>query len=759
MYVVARLFPCSGWEKAEAESSELKTQLESVRLLELAAEDRALRLDEALKECMKEMQNVKEESHDTLLAKTKQWEAMKSELEARIEHFHQELLKNIAENAALSQSLQDRSSMLVRISDEKAQAEAEIEVLKSTVQSCDKEINSLKYEVHVVTKELEIRNEEKNMSMRLAETANKQHLEDVKKISKLEAECQRLRCLVKKKLPGPAALAQMKLEVESLGREYGGETGSQRSPAKRQSSYLAPSSSLSLEDLRQCQKENEFLTARLLATEEETKMLKEALLKRNSELQVTRAICAKTASKLRSIESQVSVMNHKGPMKSNVEFSFEASLSRYLSNPSLTSMSEDGVDEEGSCSEPCSITMISETPQLKDNINEKNIKVGKSKHIELMDDFLQMEKLACLSIESNGNISGDRNMVLLSKLKSRITSLFEAGSLERHVDILLEDIREIVQDIHNELPQQPSKCTNGEAYCGNGAPKQEHCPNIHGEAADKSCNRKCAINEELKNAITQIHDIVVPLCKEAVEIQGRSTDDCVLREKVTEFSASAEKVQCDEISLGNFIFALSCMLSEMRDVKFNMPTNNGNEGEANNNDCIDKLTLLEKRIARHEPGKLKLSGESRVPSPSSSDPANSQNFYLEEYEQMKQERDRMLTELARSSDTSELLKLQLVEKEQQVAELKSQLAASQKSNSLADTQLKCMAESYRSLESRTQELETEISMLRSKADALDNELQEERRSYQDVLAKYNDLQEQYERLAFQLTKCTKKFFR
>ncbi|KAK6792241.1 hypothetical protein RDI58_011322 [Solanum bulbocastanum] len=80
-------------------------------------------------------------------------------------------------------------------------------MLKSNIESCDKEINSLKYEFHINLTELEIRNEEKKMSVRSAKVANKQHLEGVKKIAKLESECQRLRGLVWKKVPGPAALA------------------------------------------------------------------------------------------------------------------------------------------------------------------------------------------------------------------------------------------------------------------------------------------------------------------------------------------------------------------------------------------------------------------------------------------------------------------------------------------------------------------------------------------------------------------------
>ncbi|CAF2054096.1 unnamed protein product [Brassica napus] len=130
---------------------------------------------------------------------------------------------------ALSRTLQERFNVLVIISEEKSRADSEIETLKSNLEMCENEIKSLKYEVHVVSRELEIRNEEKNMCIRSADAANKQHLEGVKKIAKLEAECQRLRSLVRKKLPGPAALAQTKLEVESLG---GGVTRLKRSPSK-----------------------------------------------------------------------------------------------------------------------------------------------------------------------------------------------------------------------------------------------------------------------------------------------------------------------------------------------------------------------------------------------------------------------------------------------------------------------------------------------------------------------------------------------
>ncbi|KAI7740728.1 hypothetical protein M8C21_026822 [Ambrosia artemisiifolia] len=51
----------SGWEKAEAEAATLKSHLESVTLLKLTAKDRASHLDGALKECMRQITNLKEE--------------------------------------------------------------------------------------------------------------------------------------------------------------------------------------------------------------------------------------------------------------------------------------------------------------------------------------------------------------------------------------------------------------------------------------------------------------------------------------------------------------------------------------------------------------------------------------------------------------------------------------------------------------------------------------------------------------------------
>ncbi|KAK8446344.1 hypothetical protein SEVIR_9G473900v4 [Setaria viridis] len=737
---------------------------------------------------MKQVRTVKEEGeqklHDVVFAKTKQWEKIKAEFEAKLLEFEQEFIRAGAENDALTRSLQERAELLMKIDEEKAQAEAEIEVLKSTIQSGEREINSLKYELHVVSKELEIRNEEKNMSVRSADVATKQHQEDVKKISKLEAECQRLRGLVRKKLPGPAALAQMKMEVESLGREYG-DHRVRRSPTKnsgfhRPMSPMSPVPDYAIENLQHMQRENEFLTARLLTMEEETKMLKEALTKRNSELQASRSMYAKTAGKLRSLEVQMLTGNqHKSPSTPNMDIHFDGALSQNGSNPpSMTSMSEDGVDDEGSCTESWANALVSELSHFKKEKAAKSSATEGSNRLELMDDFLEMERLACLTSEANGNGSTIDKMKIdevgatlssvterdgvkdlqsaspmsetpsskqqlsekssLLKLQSRISSLLDSESLENNSGKMLDSIRNILKDIEDEAD---SMNTNG---------------NHHLDATLNS-GSKCTMDQELKRAILKIQDFVKLLDQELSKFQGQSSDYDGLCEKTQHFSALVDKVLSNDNGLNDLVMALSAILSETGQIKFAMSRDNSNEAESNNLDCVDKVTLLENKV-QPEPVKDNVSGLCTLLPRSSSDPefegpADSgfdakttlKICSPEEYEQLKSEKINLEVELAKCNKIIEETNVRLSDMEKSLEDLTAKLVDSEKSNGLSETQLKCMAESYKSLESRKVELENEIQVLRSKIDTLTDELTDERQSRQEDLAKYKDLEEKMER--------------
>ncbi|KAG8367082.1 hypothetical protein BUALT_Bualt16G0035700 [Buddleja alternifolia] len=151
----------SGWEKAETEAIYYKLELDKVLQQKAASEERLRHLDAALKECMQQLHFVQEE--------------------------------------------QDLNKYKTRI-------EADFNALVLRLESTEKENASLKYNVRVLEKELDIRNEEREFNLRTSYVAEKQYLE---KIVKLEKECQKLRLFGQ----NDADLVKMKNEVEIPGNE------------------------------------------------------------------------------------------------------------------------------------------------------------------------------------------------------------------------------------------------------------------------------------------------------------------------------------------------------------------------------------------------------------------------------------------------------------------------------------------------------------------------------------------------------------
>ncbi|VVA91916.1 unnamed protein product [Arabis nemorensis] len=752
----------TGWEKAEAEASALKTHLETVTLAKLTVEDRAAHLDGALKECMRQIRSLKEENEqklrDVIATKTNQMDKLKAEFESRIGEFEQELLRSAAENDALSRSLQERSNMLVRISEEKSQAESEIEHLKNNIESCEREINTLKYETHVITKELEIRNEEKNMSMRSAEAANKQHLEGVKKIAKLEAECQRLRTLVRKKLPGPAALAQMKMEVESLGRDYGGDNRQRRSPARPSSPLMSPMSHMSqisefsLDNTQKFNKENDLLTERLVAMEEETKMLKEALAKRNSELQVSRNLCAKTSNRLQTLEAQ---MMSKSPSKGSFEMPAEIFSRQNASNPpSMASMSEDGNEDARSVAG----SFMSELSQSnKDRNGTKMKKTESANQLELMDDFLEMEKLACIPNGSKANGSADHSsadsdaeILPATQLKKRISTVIQSLPKDAAFEKILAEIQCAIEDAGSGV-KLTSNGTNV-----NGL-KEEKEIAMSNETTEEKVNIVEVITQELADALSQIYQFVSYLSKEATPCHD------TFSRKVQEFSVTFDRVLGKEKTLVDFLFDLSRVLTEASELKIDVLGFNTSEvEEIHSPDCIDKVALPENKALRkdslgeHYQNGCSQSSDSDIPddcigtsgyepklAPVAAAPAC--KFTSEEFEELKLEKEKAETNLANCEADLEATKSKLQETEQILDEVKSDLESAQKSNGMAETQLKCMVESYRSLETKSSELELELTSLKGKIENLEDELQNEKENHRQALTKCQELEEQLQR--------------
>ncbi|XP_061345660.1 filament-like plant protein 5 [Gastrolobium bilobum] len=745
----------SGWEKADAEVVSLRRQLESNTLSKLTVDERASHLDGALKECMRQIRTVKEISEqklqEVILMKSQKWEKIKLELEAKIDKLDEELLEKAGENAALLRSLQESSNKIVKLKEEKSEAEAEVELLKKNVQSYEKEVTSLKYELHIISKELDIRNEEKNIIMRSAEVANKQHAEDVKNIAKLEGECQRLRGLLRKKLPGPAALAQMKLEVETSHQHL-------------RKTYLKTDSL----------QESDFLSKQLEVLEDETKTLKEALASSNTELQASRNLYAKTVGRLKSLEAELQVFHQeRSAQKSIFPINYGTSSSRISSSPpSITSISDNWHEDPESPVESCAAS-------IPDHADIKGVRtIGKFENhkietiSELMDDFLEVEKMACLS--ENGNVlpckqkasclSSNQNcfdatnptmepnadndyLPILNRLQSIISMITNSETKDSK---LFEDLQGTICELKGYLPRT-SDCPlylKSNPNNDDSSYQQSFKTNMP-VTEDSKVYTEFGVTEhhDLAAAVSSIHRCILTLGREASRLQGNCYNGHKLDAHSEEFSSSLNQLITNKASL-EFVLKLSHALTKTIESHLNYLGCKGKRVDVNSSDGLD--TFIPNEMHFNKDGCFpQICSISEVPE-EEVNPGSELNFISckyssQDFKQMESEKDDKAAEHDQYMQDLVEKKLLLQEKVQLIAELKAQLASCHKSHSLAEIQLKCMTESYKSLQTHVEALEAENKFLKEKIDELKTDLSKEKQDHHDALARYKEIEEKMKR--------------
>ncbi|MCO5563788.1 hypothetical protein L7F22_017436 [Adiantum nelumboides] len=352
----------SGWEKAEAEALSLKQELttsaQRINLLEgqvteleealKASMTHVAELEEALKASLKQLRQTQEDQQqrtkEAIDRKMHEWGNVKAEMEEIEDDLRQRMLAAEAQSCAMAKSLEERARAITDSQEGKARAEMEAGLLEVKLESQATEMTAIRYELKVLTKELEIRNQESEHSRKAADAAYKQHMEDVKKISKLDSECQRLRNLVRKRLPGPAAIAQMKMEADKSEQ------------SKRRRSLGSVGVGAPTENGSYCHD----LSEKLRAMEEETNILRETLAKKSVDLQSARLLCARTANKLSGAEEQLESL--QGTPKS-VKSTQSSALDGFFLR-SCTANS-DMLDDEVSCAESWASALITELAQLK----------------------------------------------------------------------------------------------------------------------------------------------------------------------------------------------------------------------------------------------------------------------------------------------------------------------------------------------------------------------------------------------------------
>ncbi|XP_078150601.1 uncharacterized protein LOC144545907 [Carex rostrata] len=159
-----------GWEEAEREVINLKQQLEATSHKNISLEDHISHLDTALKECVRQLRQSRDEQPQKILeaisAKSQEWESRNSDLETQLKQL----------------KLQENE-------------------LHQKMMAFERDNRDLKANLIARCREVELLQVERDLSNQAAETASKQHLECVKKTVKIEAECRRLRTLYARTRP------------------------------------------------------------------------------------------------------------------------------------------------------------------------------------------------------------------------------------------------------------------------------------------------------------------------------------------------------------------------------------------------------------------------------------------------------------------------------------------------------------------------------------------------------------------------------
>ncbi|XP_027348750.1 filament-like plant protein 7 isoform X2 [Abrus precatorius] len=345
--------------------------------------------DATLQEPLQPLNCVQEEQEkklcDAIPKISKEHEKTRIELEEKLRETSKRIEDLTTENTHLANALLTKEKSIGDLVKHKQETDAEFNTLMARLDSTEKENAFLRYEFHMLEKELEIRKEEMDYSRQYAEASHKQYLESSQKVSKLEAECQRLHLMLRKRSPGPAGSVNMKNEVGMVRRRKSNPTRD----------LICKNNDIgNTTDLTE--KNFSLMIKSLQDLDEENKALKRILTKKNSELDSSRIMYAETASRL----SQAEILLRK---ISENQKSMELARCYPTSNelpliPSFDIYSDDEALSSGSWAN----ALISELEHLRttEAKNHRSSKANEVQDMSFMDDFVEMEKRAIVSIDT-----------------------------------------------------------------------------------------------------------------------------------------------------------------------------------------------------------------------------------------------------------------------------------------------------------------------------------------------------------------------
>ncbi|OEL20669.1 Filament-like plant protein 7 [Dichanthelium oligosanthes] len=335
-------------------------------------------MEEALRSCMERLVIAREEREQIIVEAANEISSEKKrvrELQQRLEDANKKAARLAAENNSLRKAADAKDALIGELRESEGAAGGKLADATARLEAAQKQAGSLQYEVRMLQKELEVRGQEREYDLKSVDAARRQQAEHLKRIAELEAECQRLRAMVRKRLPGPAAIAKMRDEVEqqqqtpiaSPRRPRPATPSSPRSVAPFSPRTPSPSPRRSVSDA-------EGYAFKLRAVEDENRALKQELAKRESELQFVQMKYADEACKLTVVQRQLTELTEEN---------------KQLSDANCQSQS-------------WASALISELEQFR-AAKQNGASIMASSEMNLLDDFAEIEKLEMASGDQKRN--------------------------------------------------------------------------------------------------------------------------------------------------------------------------------------------------------------------------------------------------------------------------------------------------------------------------------------------------------------------
>ncbi|XP_048534719.1 filament-like plant protein 4 [Triticum urartu] len=389
-------------------------------------------MEDALRSCMEQLLVAREERDQIIVEAASEISSQQKklrDLQHSLEAANKKAAKLAAENNSLCKAMDAKDKLVRELRESKAASDQELSRAAAKLDAAQKQSASLQYEARMLQKELEVRSQEREYDLRSVDAARAQQAESLKKIAQLEGECQRLRAMVRKRLPGPAALAKMRDEVEPQQQPPPSRAGaSPRRPrsvtptaSPRSVTPMSPRSGTP----RRAPEPDQSYAVRLRAIEDENNVLKRMLAARDTELQFTQTKYAEEASKLSAVQGQLKELTEE---------------SRRLSDAHAKS-------------ETWASALVSELDQLRAGKQGHGASSVMVSDMSLLDDFAEMERLEMAS-SADHQTSGHSGPVVPDKNG-------ESLDLEHGHPEWLQDVWKLVTSNHEATGESIDAIVDG----------------------------------------------------------------------------------------------------------------------------------------------------------------------------------------------------------------------------------------------------------------------------------------------------------